>query len=366
MDIKNSKIDLINPNSIGVVFEAGKHKGQSVIWIRFEKDMKLVAQLKNMLPMRWSQSHKYWYMLNNKSNRNRIGWESNVVGDEVLNKIGEVNKAEFTKFQNLLELKSYSPNTKRTYSTEFAQFLGVLKNVSVSQITPERLQSYFLYCVQDLKLSENTIHSRINAIKFYFEQVLHKDKMFFDIPRPKKPFQLPKALSMNEVRKIIEITQNSKHKLILKLCYGMGLRVSELVNLKMEHIDSQNKIVLIKNAKGKKDRMVKLPDSVLEEMRQYYLEYRPEDYLFEGKNGGQFSVRSVQLVFKNAMKKAGIKKTIGIHGLRHSYATHLLEMGTDLSLIQKLLGHKDIKTTLINTQVTDKSITKIKSPLDNL
>jgi site-specific recombinase XerD len=236
----------------------------------------------------------------------------------------------------------------------------------VSDLSPERLQSYFYYCAHELKLSENAIHSRMNAVKFYYEQVLHREKMFFDIPRPKKPLSLPKSLNFEEVKRLFSVVSNHKHLLMLKLCYGLGLRVSEIVHLKIRDIDSQRLKVLIERGKGKKDRFVNLPESVLKELCQYYLEYQPKEYLFEGQFGGAYSVRSAQTVFKAAMDKAGIHKKIGIHGLRHSYATHLLELGTDISLIQKLLGHNNIKTTLIYTQITDKSLIKVKSPLDYL
>jgi len=289
-----------------------------------------------------------------------------VTGKEVVAKISTVNMPEFERFQDRLRLKSYSPNTLRTYSIEFAQLLYLLKDYPVKDLSPEKLQSYFLYCTKALKLSENGIHSRMNAIKFYFEQVLHREKMFFDIPRPKKPLLLPKSLNTVEVKKLFEVTDNIKHRLILQLCYGMGLRVSEIVHLKIEDIDSVSMRVLIQCGKGKKDRYVNLPQSVLEDLRNYYMVFRPKQFLFEGQSGGQYTIRSAQLVFGTAMKKAGIQKTIGIHGLRHSYATHLLEYGTDISFIQKLLGHNDIKTTLRYTHITSPAIQGIKSPLDRL
>ena len=146
----------------------------------------------------------------------------------------------------------------------------------------------------------------------------------------------------------------------------MGLRVSELVHLKVTDIDSKRMQVLICAGKGKKDRYAVLPESVLEELRAYYKEYRPKTYLFEGQSGAQYSVRSVQQVFKNAMKKANINKKVGVHSLRHSYATHLIEQGTDIRFVQDLLGHKDIKTTMIYTGLTDAAKRKIISPLDHL
>jgi site-specific recombinase XerD len=242
----------------------------------------------------------------------------------------------------------------------------VLKDYPVYDLTEERLRSYFLYCINELKLSENTLHSRMNAVKFYYEQVLHREKMFLDIPRPKRPSTLPKVISPKDVKKLFDVTTNIKHNLMLKLSYGMGLRVSEIVNLKIEDIDSGSMQVLIEQSKGKKDRYVNLPESILEQLRTYYKEYRPQKYLFEGEKGNQYSIRSVQAVFKNAMRKAKINKKIGIHALRHSFATHLLENGTDIKFIQELLGHSNIKTTLIYTHVSEKSIKNIKSPLDKL
>jgi integrase/recombinase XerD len=162
------------------------------------------------------------------------------------------------------------------------------------------------------------------------------------------------------------VAQNLKHLLILKLCYGMGLRVSEIVQLKISDIDSRRMQVLISYAKGKKDRYVNLPNTILGLLRQYYTAYKPKEFLFEGQNGGQYSVRSCQVVFKNALHKARINKKVGIHGLRHSYATHLIEQGTDMRFVQELLGHANIKTTMIYTHVSDIAKRNIKSPLDNL
>ena len=153
---------------------------------------------------------------------------------------------------NELKLKSYSPNTIRTYTNEFVQLLKILNKHPVDELSTEKLKSYFLYCIDKLKLSENLIHSRINAIKFYFEQVLHQEKMFFEIPRPKKPSLLPKAISTRDIKKMLSVVENKKHKLLLKMCYGMGLRVSELVNIKINDIDSGSMRVLVSRGKGKK------------------------------------------------------------------------------------------------------------------
>ena len=280
--------------------------------------------------------------------------------------IHSVNLNAIKKMVELLKLKGYSNNTIKTYRNEFAQFLVALKSNPVDNCDSQKVRSYMLYCYEHLKLTENTLHSRLNALKFYFEQVLHREKFFVDIPRPKKHSQLPKTIHASEIKKMFDATTNLKHNTMLKLCYGMGLRLSEIINLKITDIDSHNMQVFIEKGKGKKDRYVNLPQSILEQLRAYYREYRPKIYLFEGQDGGQYSARSTQQVFKNALRKAGINKNVGIHSLRHSYATHLLEQGTDIRFIQELLGHKDLKTTLIYTDVTNKSIRNVASPLDKL
>lgn len=347
-------------------FSSGTHNGSNVIWVQFEKDRQLISFLREHTKARWSASQKKWYVTDSRHYRKLFGLPEKITGKAVLSKIHLVNLPEFQRFQEHLLLKRYSQNTIRTYSIEFAQLLYILKSYPVQELSPERLRSYFLYCHEKLKLSESEIHSRMNAVKFYFEQVLHRQKMFFDIPRPKKKLLLPKMLSKAEIKKIIAATENLKHSLILKVCYGMGLRVSEVVALKLSDIDSAEMLVRIEQGKGKKDRIAVLPQTLLPELREYYLTYRPKVYLFEGKEGGAYSVRSAQAVFRKAMVKAGIRKKVGIHGLRHSFATHLMETGTDIRFIQELLGHNSIKTTQIYTHVTDLSKSRIKSPLDSL
>ena len=283
-----------------------------------------------------------------------------------LKKVGDVNIPALNALREKLILKSYSKNTQRTYYYEFAQFLYILGNHDVNSLDEKRIRSYFLYCAETLQMKESQINSRYNAIKFYYEQVMGRDKIFIDLPRPKMPSQLPKHISVRDIKKLFEVVGNPKHALMLKLCYGMGLRVSEIVSVKITDIDSGNMQVLIESAKGKKDRYVNLPESILDDLRSYYKEYRPKKYLFEGQGGGKYSIRSVQNVFKSAMKKANINKDIGIHGLRSSFATHLLEQGTDISYIQQLLGHNNIKTTMRYIKVAQKSLKSVKSPLDNL
>lgn len=353
-------------DSTKYIFQLGEHKGNDIIWVVFPNDTMLINALRQSVIAHWSHTQKCWYVQDVQHYRALFGLPPKSIGKNALMLIHPINQDAFIQFRNLLLLKAYSPNTIKTYCTEFAQLLYTIKDVAAESLKPDDLKRYMLYCTVECKLSENQLHSRLNALKFYYEQVLKRDKFFYEIPRPKKPFLLPKALNLDEVKRLFDAVENLKHRLILQLCYGMGLRVSEIVNLKIQDIDSQTMRVFISRAKGKKDRYVQLPISILTELRTYYKEYKPKQFLFEGQYGGAYTVRSVQMVFKQAMQKAKINKPIGIHGLRHSYATHLLEQGTDISLIQQLLGHQDINTTLIYTQVASTNTSKVKSPLDTL
>jgi site-specific recombinase XerD len=207
----------------------------------------------------------------------------------------------------------------------------------------------------------------MNALKFYYEQVLKRDKFFFEIPRPKKHLQLPKVISEEKILEGLLTIENIKHKTLLLLSYSAGLRVSEVVALKVEDIDSHRMQIFISKAKGKKDRIVPLSPVLLQLLRTYYRTYRPKIWLFESQdNLDHYSVRSAQLIFKSAFSRLGLPKSCSFHSLRHSYATHLLENGTDLRYIQELLGHNDIKTTLRYTHVSKNALENIESPLDKI
>lgn len=363
------KIDIQNDNMNfnQYSFTLDQHRNQNVILVHFSFNKKLKEALKTRFPSaKWSKTKKAWYLPDLPVVREKIGLQKKKGTDTTLRSIPPVNKLAYTAMYQQLKLKAYSENTQRIYLAEFAHLLRLIKNYPVEKLTPDRLKDYFLYCVDQEQMAERKMNGKINAIKFYFEKVLHKERMFFNIPRPKKPIRLPKMLSKAEVKRLFDQVSNKKHLLALKLCYGMGLRVSEVVKLKLENIDSSRMVIQVVGAKGKKDRYVPLPKRVLPELREYYKEYKPKEYLLEGRFGGAYSKGSVQQVFKRAMKKARINKKIGIHGLRHSYATHLLEAGADMRFIQELLGHNSIKTTQIYTKVTPRSLSNITSPLDSL
>ena len=348
-------------------FEIATHKNQNIILVKFDYNLILKKELKNRFPsVKWSATKKSWYLPDLPAVRNALKLSPKEPVASKVEQIHPINQEAYLNLNKQLILKEYSASTKRIYLAEFMHLLQLLDDFYVGNLSPKRLKDYFLYCIKIEKMKERKMNGKINAIKFFFEQVLHRPKMFFDIPRPKKPLTLPKMLSKYEVKKLFRVTNNLKHKIALQLTYGMGLRVSEVVNLKLNDIDSKRMVVHLKGAKGKKDRYVPLPKSILPGLREYYITYKPKTFLLEGQYGGAYARSSLQQVFKNAMNKAGINKEIGIHGLRHSYATHLLESGADMRFIQELLGHNSIKTTQVYTKVTPRSISKIKSPLDSL
>ncbi|WP_336518552.1 tyrosine-type recombinase/integrase [Pollutibacter soli] len=277
-----------------------------------------------------------------------------------------LNLSEFEKFLNELQLRGYSVNTVRNYRIEFAFLLGLLKMMPVGELKEDQIRAYLLWLVEQKKYGEARVHMAVNAIKFYFEKVIHQPRVVYFIPRPVKPLQLPRVHAKENIGKMLGKIDNLKYRTILTTSYACGLRVSEIVKLKISDIDSKRMTVFIERAKGKKDRVVMLSPVLLKLLREYFLEYKPVKYLFESKAGEQYSIRSIQEIFQQAKKQAGIDMKGGIHTLRHSYATHLLESGTDIRFIQELLGHNNIKTTVRYTHVSIKKMGNIRSPLDDL
>lgn len=268
--------------------------------------------------------------------------------------------------ESKIRLMRYSESTRNTYSLMFRQFLKHTYPKRLCQITSADIYAYQHFLVGVKKCSRSYQNQSINAIKFYLEHVLGQDKQYFDLQRPKKTFKLPEVLSAEEVARILKATKNLKHKAILTTLYSAGLRVGELLNLRIADIDSEHMRIWVREGKGCKDRLTTLSPHLLELLRIYFQQYRPKDYLFEGPNGKVYSATSVRKVLYRAVQAAGIRKKVRPHTLRHSFATHLLEQGTNLRYIQTLLGHNSPKTTQIYTHVSSKSMEEIKSPLDNL
>ena len=281
--------------------------------------------------------------------------------------ISETNKLEIIDFVRHLKSKRYSESTIKTYSEALSTFLRFFHSKPILDIDNEDLISFNNEYILEQKLSSSFQNQIVIAIKLYFSS---RKGMKLDpelVHRPRREKTLPNVLSKEEVKLILNTHNNLKHKTMLSLIYSCGLRCGELLALEPHHIDSKRNIVLIKNSKGKKDRIVPLSGKILEMLRDYYKLHKPSKYLFEGQNKGQqYDSRSLQLILKQALQKTGIKKPVTLHWLRHSFATHLLESGTDLRYIQELLGHSSSKTTEIYTHVSTKNIQQIKSPFDDL
>jgi len=243
-------------------------------------------------------------------------------------------------------------------------FMRYFRNEDIKAITYEKINSYLLQLIYHRNISVSQQNQRINAIKFYYEKVLHRKKEYYRISRPRKESKLPTVLTKEEVNTLFQMTKNLKHRCILMAIYSGGLRRSELINLKLADIDSKRMLIKVCGAKGKKDRYTLLSERLLMELRNYYKEYLPRQWLFEGQEGGPYSATSVERIFRDAVTRAGIKKYVTPHSLRHSFATHLLEQGTNLRYIQELLGHSSTKTTQIYTRVASNALMKIRNPLD--
>lgn len=270
------------------------------------------------------------------------------------------------KYVDLLRLKNYSENTVTVYRNWFCVFLKNFAERKPSTITKEEVMRFIIELKNTTGLSATSQNQLISAIKFFFEELLKREKTIYEIPRAQKPFQLPTVFSETEILSIIKATDNLKHKTILCMAYAGGLRISEIANLKIADVDSKRMVITLRQGKGKKDRQVMLSEKLLVMLRAYYKKHKPKVWMFEGQAEEQYSVRSISKVMEHAKQKAGVTKKGNIHAMRHSFATHLLEGGTDLLSIKELLGHNSLRTTMLYTHVSKKHLSKIQSPLDKL
>ena len=264
-----------------------------------------------------------------------------------------------------LQINRYAASTARTYTHYFEIFMKNFKDTKLLSINEQDILAY-MQALVNMGKSDTYINQMLNAIKFYYEVVLEMPNRFYSISRPRKMEALPKVISKEEVKLLLGVIKNIKHKCIVQLLYSAGLRRAELLNLKVENIDSKRMVIRVCKGKGSKDRQTLLSPTLLTNLRTYYKKYKPKNYLFEGARGGQYSGTSVAKIITVAAKKAKLKQNITPHVLRHSFATHLLEANTDLRYIQFLMGHSSTKTTEIYTHVATKNISQITSPLDSL
>jgi site-specific recombinase XerD len=355
------------------------HREKNIISIQFERNEGLTDLIQTVLKATWSETKKVWYVPYTKNNKTYIlatlskyvYVDKSPLDEKEERRRYNMNDVflepyEFERierFKKWLETRRYSDTTVNTYVNIVIFFCKYLKKRNCREVTPMIVSRFnYEFIVQPNK-SISYQNQAINAIKQYF--------IYCDIPvevgdieRPRKEKKLPVIMSMDEVRRIIIHAPNLKHKAILSLIYSGGFRISEVLNLKIADIDSERMLIHVHCAKGKKDRYTLLSQKALTILREYYTVYAPRVYLFEGSPGIQYSARSAQWVLKMAAKRAGIDKRITLHSLRHSFATHLLENGTDLRYIQNLLGHNSPKTTMIYTHVSQASVQNIRNPFD--
>ncbi len=269
-------------------------------------------------------------------------------------------------YEEILLRRNYSKHTLRTYKHMFLEFVNFYPAKSLDDVDENHIHNYMLYLVNKRKVSISYQNQAINAIKFYYEQVKGGARKVYHWERPEKPSTLPEVLSEAEMTRLMNSVPNLKHRAILLTIYAGGLRISELIALKLRDIQSDRMLIFVKAGKGKKDRTTVLSEALLEILRKYYRQYRPVEWLFEGPGEKPYSASSIRNILKRACLAAGIRRKVTPHTLRHSFATHLLEHGTDLRYIQALLGHNSSKTTEIYTHVSCAALKKITSPLDNL
>ena len=282
----------------------------------------------------------------------------------IFDQVPEVGRPFVSKMMDTILAFNYSHNTLQSYSSAFIQFLKYFNYQDPVTIEYDAIIRY-LASLMERGLSASSGHTMVNSVQFYYHNVLDKKFYSFKLPRLKKEKKLPSVLTMDECLRIFQVVENPKHKLLLLIGYGAGLRVSEIVTLKWGDILFAEHKIHLKNAKGMKDRMVMLPYSIVHSLELYKELYKGKNYVFEGQFAGEpYSTTSVQAVMRQALQKSGLDKKATVHTLRHSFATHLLENGTDIRYIQQFLGHSSIKTTTIYTHLTKSAVDKIKSPLD--
>lgn len=359
---------------------------QKMIGIKFSPDRLIQNLVKGLPNPKWSERYNMAYIPNTMANlgivfntfkgvvwinynrffTNRpVNTKNEIVDVSWFRKRKPIPNYRYCPEEYLLklELKRYSNSTVKTYVSFFEMFINFFLEKELNTIDESDIRLFLQSLIQK-KVSNSYVNQAINAIKFYYEVVLGMPNRFYEIERPRKESKLPKVISKEEIIAIIENTNNLKHRCIVKLLYGSGLRRSELLNLKINDIDSKRMLVRVEGSKGNKDRYTLLSKSTLDDLRLYYKEWKPQNYLFEGRKASKYTAESVLNIVKKSAEKAGIRNTVTPHVLRHSFATHLLESGTDLRQIQVLLGHGSSKTTEIYTHVATNTFKNIKNPLD--
>lgn len=353
---------------------------QNVIGIRFLYSAEVKELLKQKFGARWEPDEKFWYVANHRQNYERLlselwlygvidteGFQVKESSRKAMVRLSSDKEAALEDFSRYLRVRRYSDSTIQVYVQALRVFFIFYVDVEIRSITNEDVVRFNNEHILAAKRSSSYQSQVISAIKLYFNTLADKRLDPVILFRPKKENKLPNVLSKEEVKSILSGLINRKHRMMLSFIYSCGLRCGELLRMVPEDIHRDRCMLHIRQSKGRKDRMVPMSPKILEELAVYLELYKPVKYVFEGQVKGQrYDERSLQLVLKKACALAGIKKPVTLHWLRHSYATHLLESGTDIRYIQELLGHNSSKTTEIYTHVSQRQLSSIKSPYDSL
>jgi integrase/recombinase XerD len=365
--------------------EPHRYKDRDIVAIIFKYNSSIIKIVREFEGATWSEKMKFWYIPAEKFKLSLVFEKLRPVANidySALQTQKKENKSSADSnepkgnkrvkavlpdgYLEKLEVKRYSKQTISTYTGYFSDFAAHFPGRKLEDITIEEINQYILGLIRDRGISHSQQNQRINAIKFYYEKVLGREKLYFEVERPRKEFKLPDILSKEEIASMVDNTDNLKHKCLIVIIYSCGLRRSEVIEMKLNDIDSKRMLIKIRSAKGKKDRYVQLAKGALIMLRQYYKEYKPKVWLFEGQKGGQYSAESIISIIKQAGRRAGIKKNVYPHILRHSFATHHLEQGTDLRYIQEWLGHSSSKTTERYTHVSQADFSRFRNPFDDI
>jgi integrase/recombinase XerD len=381
---------MTNTKSVTVKLSAITHGGERRIALHFPYDLDLIAIAKG-LGARWSSTHQAWHIPQEQDSTNRIfnaykgkAWvdysalknapvvptplpTTRVEREQPVGPVlSEKQHKALDAMQRKLEIARYSANSIKTYMSATKQFLLHFAAKDPDDIRTADIEAYQHHLATERKVSNSYLNQVVNAVRYYYKDVLGDAQRVTFIERPRKEHKLPFVLSKAEVALALKAPTNIKHRAMLVVAYSGGLRVSEVIALQPADVLFERGLLRIRSAKGNKDRTTLLGRTTADLLKQYMAQYQPTNYLFEGPEKGIYSARSLQKVFGAALKKAGISKPATMHTLRHSFATHLLEQGTDLRYIQALLGHSSSKTTEIYTHVSVKYLEGIINPMDAL
>lgn len=357
-----------------IIYETLPNSKRIKVYIPYEST-DLRHQIKRIDSSYWHPNQKLWSVVNTKENLSLLKFIFNnkyqAIPQKTYKKIEAIKLNEFSEdalneLEKTLHLKRFSESTIRTYKQMLSLFLSRFKNRNLKQVTKEEIEGFIYQLIKKNNISESYQNQIINAIKAYYEHVIGMPREYYTIKRPKKAVSIPNVLSRKDVINIIQNPKNIKHKSILWTIYSGGLRISEVINLRINDIHSNEGFIFIKDSKGKKDRKTILSPHLVKLLRIYYKKYKPSYWLFEGQTGGQYSVGSIRAIFRKAVENTNSNPWATVHTLRHSFATHCLENNVNLRHIQTMLGHNSSKTTEIYTKTIEINNKKITSPLDYL